>query len=96
MKWDIDKALAALEDSGIAGTTITRVMIETPELIEEKLGNVTEAERTAGYAKAVCLALGKMSERKIFIHGRTIHSAYRRARLVVRRRSPGDGCPLPW
>lgn len=85
MKWDIDRALEALEDSGIAGTTFTRVMVETEALIQEKLGHITDEERAKGYAKVWCLGLGKMNERKLFIYGRTIHSTYLRARIIIKR-----------
>lgn len=90
MKWDIDKALEALEDSGIAGTTFTRAMVETEALIQEKLGHVTAAERAKGYAKVWCLGLGKMNERKLFIYGRTIRSACLRARIIVRQLTPEE------
>lgn len=90
MKWDIDKALIALEASGIAGTTLTRVMVSGEDMMKEKIGRITDEERAQGYAKVWCLALGKLDERKLFVYDHTIHSAYLKARKVVRMLSDED------
>lgn len=91
MKWDIDKAIAALEDSTIAGTLMGRVTISGVELLEQHLGKTLRKEdRERGYAKVWCLTLGKENERKLFIYGYNLHTACLKARRIVRELSQED------
>jgi hypothetical protein len=90
MKWDIDKALKALEDSDVCGTAITRVVLSSVELLEHKLGRLTAEERSNGYAPLWCLGLGRSDQRKVFIYGRTIRAAHLRARKVVKAMTPEE------
>lgn len=90
MKWDIDRALTALEDTGAAGTSISRVDIMGADEMERLLGNVTDTERAKEGILVWCIALGALRGPKLFIYGRTIRAAYLRARKVIRRLSPED------
>jgi len=87
MKWDIDKALTALEDSQIPGTTISRVFLYGVEIMD-RAGIVPTAEELAKDSiQAWCLALGRIQEHKLFIHGRTLRAAYLKARKVIKKLS---------
>lgn len=88
MRWDIDKAIEALEESGISGTLMQRVTVSGAELLEQHLGKaLRDEDRARGYARVWCLGLGKENERKLFIYGYRLHTAFLKARQVVRRLS---------
>lgn len=85
MKWDIDKALSKLEASSIAGTTISRVLVDYENAATlEKLG--LKAPRSKK-SKAWCVGLGLLHTPKLFFHGWTIHEAYLKCRKAVRELS---------
>ena len=90
MKWDIDKALRALEDSQIPGTTVSRVFLYGTETMERAGLVPTAEELTKDSIFAWCLALGKIQERKLFVYGRTIRSAYLKARKIIKSLSAED------
>lgn len=90
MKWDIDKALRALEDSTVPGTSVGRVVLSGVELMEREVGRLTAEEREKGYVLVWCLGLGKTYERKVFVYGRTIRAAHLRARKVVKTMTPDE------
>lgn len=86
MKWNIDKALTALESSNLPGTSVQRVTVSGVELLEQHLGKeLRDEDRQRGYAHLWCLGLGRESHRKLFIYGYEIRTAYLRARRVMRR-----------
>jgi hypothetical protein len=98
MKWDIDKALALLEDPGTSGTSLDRILIHVADAEGMKrLG--LKFRKTGGYAIVWALGLGKLAQRKIFFHGKTIHEAYLKARRAVKKMSATDrawyGIPTP-
>lgn len=83
MNWDIDKGLTSLEASIIPGTIIQRVAMDLSSMEREKI-KPTADEIAKGGCVAWCLALGKISQRKVFFYGRTIHTAYIKARKEVK------------
>lgn len=60
MKWDIDRALAALENSGAAGTTLSRVDLMGADVMERALGKITDDERAREGILVWCIALGAL------------------------------------
>lgn len=89
-KWDIDKALLAVEASLIPGTSISRVTLSGVELMERELGKLRDEERQKGYVAVWSLGLGRLHEPKRFIYGRTIREAYLRARRVLKKMGPEE------
>lgn len=86
MRWDVDKALRALEDSIIPGTGFQRVTMSGLEMLEEHLGKeLRDEDRKRGYAHLWCLGLGCQTQRKLFVYGYTVRTAYLRARKIVRK-----------
>ena len=82
MKWDIDKALRALE-CDVPGTSISRVMADVP-FMELHGFKVTDQERARGGSLIWGIALGRLMEPKSFFYGRGIREAYLRARKFIR------------
>jgi hypothetical protein len=89
-KWDIDKALRALEASMIPGTSIIRVTLGGAELMQRELGELTDEERQNDFANVWSLGLGRLNERHRFIYARTIREAYLRARRILKEMSPEE------
>jgi hypothetical protein len=85
MKWDIDKALAALTTTGDQlGTSLTPVVHSDLATLKGTGIPVSAQDREKGYVVLWCLSLGHVNGRKLFTYGRTIREAYLRARKVVR------------
>jgi hypothetical protein len=91
VRWDIDKAIAVLEESTIAGTLMERVTISGVELLEQHLGKTLRKEdRARGYAHVWSLGLGRENQRKLFIYAYRLHTACLKARRIVRELSQED------
>lgn len=88
MNWDIDKALALLENSSIPATGVARALLGDIPSIEREGLVPTAEERLKGCAIVWCLALGRLNEPKLFVYGRSIRTAYLKARKIVRRLPP--------
>ena len=97
MKWDIDKALLALEASGSPGSVLERVLVnpeDTPLLTSLKLKVPPKVKnQNLQLVPVWCLGLGKSAQRKIFFHAWTIREAYLRARRGLKAMTKGD---LEW
>lgn len=99
MKWDIDKALRSLEDPHSAGTSVDRTLIDvshTQLLADLRLKAPKGAE---GSMLVWTLGIGKLAQRKLFIHGWSIREAYLKARRIVNKMTVSDrtwyGIPTP-
>lgn len=91
MKWDIDKAVASLEGSGVCGTSFSRVELGDVEVMERYLGKaVTAADRERGHVLVWCLSLGLIPYPKLFFYERTLHRLYLKTRRAVRSLSTED------
>ncbi len=88
MKWDIDKALTLLEDSTIPATGVTRVMLGDIASIEREGLTPTPEERAKQCAIVWCLAFGRLNDPKLFVYGRSVRSAYLKARKIIKGLSP--------
>lgn len=89
MKWDIDKALRALEHLETSGTSLDRILVRLDDTEGiKRLGLVTK--KTSGYSTVWALGLGKLSQRKLFFHGWTIREAYLKARKAVKKMPSDD------
>jgi hypothetical protein len=99
MKWDIDKALQQLEHPGTSGTVVERVLIRVDDDSTVKRLGLKFKKGLTGYQIVWVLGLGKLSQRKLFFHGRTIREAYLEARRGVKKMSAADrdwyGIPAP-
>lgn len=88
MKWDIDKALKALEGEGFPGTVICRVLLSGGDIIQRSnIPKPTEKELEFG-VKAWSLGLGRAQSPKFFVFGRSIRSAYLQARKIIKKMNP--------
>jgi len=91
MKWDIDKALKALEDgSRISGTTVSRIQISGEDHALKFGIRFTAAERERGCAFVWCLALGIIQLPKLFFYDREIHGAYIKAKKAIKNLSDDE------
>jgi hypothetical protein len=85
MKWDIDKALASLEDPKTAGTDICRVMVDVtnPQLLADLRLSAPKTDLKVLPAWVLCL--GPMMGRKLMVYGWTIREAHLKARRDVKK-----------
>jgi hypothetical protein len=90
MKWDIDKAVAAFEDSEMSGTSFTRVEMSGVEFMEQHLGKLTAAEREKGSALVWCMGLGRILRPKRFFYARSLHQLHLKVRRAIRTLSPEE------
>jgi hypothetical protein len=88
MKWDIDKALAQLENSTIPATSVSRVMLGDIPSIEREGLTPTAEERAKQCAIVWCVALGRLNEPKLLVYGRGIRTTYLKARKIVKGMTP--------
>ncbi len=101
MKWNIDKAIEALEGTPAPGSVIERVLVNPDDA--ELLGNLklklTPAIRSRVNNENLqlvpvwCFGVGKLAQRKLFFHGWTIREAYLLARRSLKEMSKSD---LEW
>lgn len=82
MKWDIDKAIRALENSGISGTGVNRVFCSDRHTME-RLG--VRPRKGEEQALLWCIGFGKIPSSKAEFHDHTIRGAYLRARKAIRK-----------
>lgn len=96
MKWDIDKALSALESGG-SGTIIETLQVDlTDTLVLKQLGlkPTPYIRRTyERFAPVRVLGVGKLQARKLFFHGWTIREAFLKARRTLQQLSKSE---LDW
>jgi hypothetical protein len=99
MKWDIDKALDALENTGAPGTVIERIQVDPEDevVLKQIALKVTPGVRrkyeSQRYFPVRVVGIGKLQERKLWFHGWTIREAYLRARRAIMKMSASD---LAW
>lgn len=84
MKWDIDKALKKFEPAIIAGTSITRVLMDVELAKKEGIPVPVDFDRTSILVWS--LGIGRLSEPKQFVHGLSIRGAFLRLRKLVKAR----------
>lgn len=98
MKWDIDKAISAMEATGGPGSVIERILVN-PEN-QGVLANLGLKVSPALKAKAKeqnlqlvpvwAFGIGKSAQRKLFFHAWTIREAYLKARRALKTMSKSD------
>jgi hypothetical protein len=101
MKWDIDKAIRALETSNGPGTVLERVVINPQDvgllaILDLKLTpkQWAKAEKENLQTAVVwAFGIGRLAQRKLFFHAWTIREAYLKARRKLKTMSKGD---LEW
>ncbi len=101
MKWDIDKAILALEAAGGPGTVLERILINPEdEAVQKTLGlKLSVADRAKAkkmgqqLVAAWAMGVGKSATRKLFFYAWTIREAYLMARRGLKKLSPSD---LAW
>lgn len=85
MKWDIDKALKALElEYIVPGTSFSRVLLDVG-LMEREGMKPTAKEKEDRSIRAWCFGIGRLLEAKEFFYGRTIREAYLKARRFLKK-----------
>lgn len=99
MKWDIDKALKALElDYIVPGTSFNRVLLDV-SLMEEKGLKPTAQEKGRECIRVWSMGIGRLLEAKEFFYARTIREAYLKARRFLKKLNPQElevlGVQLP-
>jgi Asp-tRNA(Asn)/Glu-tRNA(Gln) amidotransferase A subunit family amidase len=83
VKWDPDKALAALEPSSCPGTGFTRLHLPVSFMTTVGL-KPTAAEVERGGTNAWCLSIGYAYAPKAFFYGRTMRDTFLKARRAVK------------
>jgi hypothetical protein len=89
-KWNIDRALKSLEPESCPGTTVQRVLLDVKLLLDSsykvRYGSIvpTAAEIDRGHLWVWCLSLGFAYAPKACFYGRTIRSAYLKARKAAK------------
>lgn len=87
MKWDIDKALKALEGEGVPGTIFSRTLLYDADTIRR--ANIKGSEEEVKHGVVVwTLGIGRAQTPKFFVYGRTIRTAYLQARRIIKGMSP--------
>lgn len=89
MKWDIDKAIRALENADAPDTSVNYVYTDIA-FAESHGVKPTAEQRQRNGARLCCLAMGRTHASKIFAYGQTFREAYLKMRAAIKKMNRQD------